>query len=184
MTIRFFLLQAHYRSTVDFGNDALQAAKKGLDRLMDAVKQLERIEPVGKKATIGIEYAQELEKKCYEAMDDDLNSPICISHLFDACRIVNSLVDRKETITAEALEALTKVFHTFCFDILGLQREDNGNAEREAAFGAAVDLLLDLRAQAKAAKDWATSDKIRNALAELGFLVKDTKDGATWKLCK
>ena len=184
MTIRFFLLQAHYRSTVDFGNDALQAAKKGLDRLMDAVKQLERIEPVGKKATIGIEYAQEREKKCYEAMDDDLNSPICISHLFDACRIVNSLVDRKETITAEALEALTKVFHTFCFDILGLQREDNGNAEREAAFGAAVDLLLDLRAQAKAAKDWATSDKIRNALAELGFLVKDTKDGATWKLCK
>ena len=184
MTIRFFLLQAHYRSTVDFGNDALQAAKKGLDRLMDAVKQLERIEPVGKKATIGIEYAQELEKKCYEAMDDDLNSTICISHLFDACRIVNSLVDRKETITAEALEALTKVFHTFCFDILGLQREDNGNAEREAAFGAAVDLLLDLRAQAKAAKDWATSDKIRNALAELGFLVKDTKDGATWKLCK
>ena len=184
MTIRFFLLQAHYRSTVDFGNDALKAAKKGLDRLMDAVKQLERIEPVAKKATIGVEYAAELETKCYEAMDDDLNSPICISHLFDACRIVNSLADKKETITAEGLEALARVFHTFCFDILGLQREDNGNAEREAAFGAAVDLLLELRAEAKAAKDWATSDKIRNALAELGFLVKDTKDGATWKLCK
>ena len=184
MTIRFFILQAHYRSTVDFGNEALQAAKKGLDRLMDAVKQLERIEPAGKKANIKEDYALELEKKCYEAMDDDLNSPIVISNLFEACRVINTLADKKDTITAEGLETLTRVFRTFCFDILGLQAEENGNAEREAAFGAAVDLLLELRAQAKEAKDWATSDKIRNSLAELGFLVKDTKDGATWKLCK
>ena len=184
MTIRFFILQAHYRSTVDFGNEALQAAKKGLDRLMDAAKQLERIEPAGKKANIKADYAEELERKCYEAMDDDLNSPIVISNLFEACRVINTLADKKETITADGLEALTRVFRTFCFDILGLQTEENGNAEREAAFGAAIDLLLDLRAQAKAAKDWATSDKIRNSLAELGFLVKDTKDGATWKLCK
>ncbi|MDO4212508.1 MAG: cysteine--tRNA ligase [Bacteroidales bacterium] len=184
MTIRFFILQAHYRSTVDFGNEALQAAKKGLDRLMDAVKQLERIEAGGKKSNIKEDYALELERKCYEAMDDDLNSPIVISNLFEACRVINTLADKKDTITADGLEALTRVFRTFCFDILGLQTEVNGNAEREAAFGAAIDLLLDLRAQAKAAKDWATSDKIRNSLAELGFLVKDTKDGATWKLCK
>ena len=184
MTIRFFILQAHYRSTIDFGNDALQAAKKGLDRLTDAVKQLERVEPAGKKATLTKDYADELERKCYEALDDDLNSPICISHLFDACRTVNNLVDKRETITAEGLEALKRVFATFVFDILGLQAEDNGNAEREAAFGAAIDLLLDLRAKAKAEKDWATSDRIRNELAELGFVVKDTKDGATWKLCK
>ena len=184
MTIRFFILQAHYRSTVDFGNDALQAAKKGLDRLMDAVKQLERIEPAGKKANIKEDYALELERKCYEAMDDDLNSPIVISNLFEACRVINTLADKKDTITAKGLEELTRVFRTFCFDILGLEAEENGNAEREAAFGAAVDLLLELRAQAKEAKDWATSDKIRNSLAELGFLVKDTKDGATWKLCK
>ena len=184
MTIRFFILQAHYRSTIDFGNEALQAAKKGLDRLTDAVKQLERVEPAGKKATLTKDYADELERKCYEALDDDLNSPICISHLFDACRTVNNLVDKRETITAEGLEALKRVFATFVFDILGLQAEDNGNAEREAAFGAAIDLLLDLRAKAKAEKDWATSDRIRNELAELGFVVKDTKDGATWKLCK
>ncbi len=184
MTIRFFILQAHYRSTIDFGNEALQAAKKGLDRLMDAVKQLERVEPAGKKATLTQEYAAELERKCYEALDDDLNSPVCISHLFEACRTVNNLVDKRETITADGLEALKRTFSTFCFDILGLQTEDNGNAEREAAFGAAIDLLLDLRAQAKAAKDWATSDRIRNELAALGFVVKDTKDGATWKLCK
>ena len=97
---------------------------------------------------------------------------------------MNNLVDKRETITAEGLEALKRVFATFVFDILGLQAEDNGNAEREAAFGAAIDLLLDLRAKAKAEKDWATSDRIRNELAELGFVVKDTKDGATWKLCK
>ena len=183
MTIRFFILQAHYRSTVDFSNEALQASKKGLDRLMDAIAALDRIEATA-TGVLGEEFAAELEAKCYAALDDDLNSPICISHLFDACRTVNNLVDKRETITAEGLEALKRVFATFVFDILGLQAEDNGNAEREAAFGAAIDLLLDLRAKAKAEKDWATSDRIRNELAELGFVVKDTKDGATWKLCK
>ena len=182
MTIRFFILQAHYRSTVDFSNEALQASKKGLDRLMEAVAQLDRIEAAA--TGLGKEYAEEVANKCYAALDDDLNSPIVISHLFDACRTVNQLADKKQTITAEGLEALKQVFHTFAFDVLGLRAEATGNAEREASFGKAIDLLLEVRAKAKANKDWATSDQIRDQLAALGFEVKDTKEGATWRLNK
>ena len=184
MTIRFFILQAQYRSTVDFSNEALQASKKGFDRLMDAVTQLNRIEPVA-NGKLTEEYANELQTKCYEAMDDDFNSPIVISHLFEACRIINQLIDKKETITPAGLEALKQVVNTFVFDILGLKSEaEGGNAQREEAFGHAIDLLLQLRAKAKAAKDWATSDQIRDELAAYGFEVKDTKEGATWKLNK
>ena len=184
MTIRFFILQAHYRSTVDFSNDALQASKKGFDRLMDAVAQLDRIEAT-ENGTLTKEYADSLAEKCYEAMNDDFNSPIVISHLFDACRVINQLADKQQTITPEGLEALKHVVRTFAFDILGLKSEsEGGNAGREEAYGHAIDLLLELRAKAKAAKDWATSDKIRDDLAAFGFEVKDTKDGATWKLNK
>ncbi len=184
MTIRFFILQAQYRSTVDFSNEALQASKKGFDRLMDAVAQLNRIEAVA-NGKLTEEYANELQTKCYEAMDDDFNSPIVISHLFEACRFINQLVDKKETITPAGLEALKQVVNTFVFDILGLKSEaEGGNAQREEAFGHAIDLLLQLRAKAKAAKDWATSDQIRDELAAYGFEVKDTKEGATWKLNK
>ena len=183
MTIRFFILQAHYRSTVDFSNEALQAAKKGLDRLLQAIKELDRIE-ARKDGAVKMDFVEELKQKCYDALNDDLNSPILISHLFDACRVINQIVDKKQTIVADALEALRTLFHTFAFDILGLTSEADGNAEREAAFGKAIDLLLDIRATAKANKDWATSDKVRNELAALGFEVKDTKDGATWRLNK
>ena len=118
-------------------------------------------------------------------MDDDFNSPIVISHLFDVTRVINQLADGQATITAAGLEALKKVVHTWVFDILGLKSEaEGGNAAREEAYGQAVDLLLSLRAKAKAQKDWATSDQIRDELARLGFGVKDTKDGATWKLNK
>ena len=184
MTIRFFILQAHYRSTVDFSNEALQASKKGYDRLMDSVSQLDRIEPAA-DGELGEDYADRLAAKCYEAMDDDFNSPIVISHLFDAARTINQLVDRKQHITPAGLEALRRVMHTFVFDLLGLVGEaGSGNAAREEAYAHAVDLLLDVRAKAKASKDWATSDRIRDELAGYGFEVKDTKDGATWKLNK
>ena len=183
MTIRFFILQAHYRSTVDFGNEALQASEKGLARLMEGVENLRRIEPSA-QGTVGIDFAEKLENDCYAAMDDDLNSPIVISHLFEACRTINSIVDHKATITAEALEKLNGVFRTFVFDILGLKEEVGSNSAREEAFGAVVDMLLEQRAKAKANKDWATSDQIRDRLAELGFEVKDTKDGFSWKLNK
>ena len=132
-----------------------------------------------------MEYVEELQKKCYEAMNDDLNTPIVISNLFDACRVINLIQDKKESITADALEALKTVFHTFAFDILGLKTSSGeNNPAREEAFGKVVDMLLEQRAKAKANKDWATSDLIRDNLAQLGFIVKDTKDGVTWKLNK
>ncbi len=183
MTIRFFILQAHYRSTVDFGNEALQASEKGLSRLMEGLANLGRIEPSA-QGTVGTDFAEKLEKDCYAAMDDDLNSPIVISHLFDACRTINSIVDHKATITPEGLEQLTRVFRTFVLDILGLKEEAGSGTAREEAFGAVVDMLLEQRAKAKANKDWATSDLIRDRLAALGFEVKDTKDGFSWKLNK
>ena len=183
MTIRFFILQAHYRSTVDFGNEALKASRKGLERLIDGLTQLDRVQatPGG---TLTADYAATLQQKCYDAMNDDFNTPIVISHLFEACHTVNQLADGKATVTAEGLDALRRVFNTFFSDILGLRTEQSGSGEREAAFGHAVDLLLQIRSQAKANKDWATSDKIRDELQALGFEVKDTQDGATWKLSK
>ncbi|MBO7418519.1 MAG: cysteine--tRNA ligase [Bacteroidaceae bacterium] len=178
MTIRFFILQAHYRSTVDFSNDALQAAEKGLERMMDAVHALDKIQPSNTTSMS----VNDLREKCYEAMDDDLNTPIVIAHLFDAARTINSLADGKATITAEDLTALKETFHTFCFDILGLQEDHASNAGREEAFAGAVNLLLAERQEAKANKDWAKSDRIRNELAALGFEIKDGKNGAEWKL--
>lgn len=184
MTIRFFILQAHYRSTVDFSNEALQASKKGYDRLMDAVAQLDHIDTRA-DGKLTEAYAEELQEKCYEAMDDDFNSPIVISHLFDAARTINQLADHSLTITPAALAKLKAVVNTFVFHILGLKSEaEGGNAEREEAYGKAVDLLLELRAKAKTSKDWATSDKIRDDLAAFGFEVKDTKEGTAWKLNK
>lgn len=181
MTIRFFILQAHYRSTVDFSNEALQAAEKGLERLLEGLRNLENIVPSA--TTTGIQ-PQGLREKCTEAMNDDLNTPIVISHLFDATRMINTIVDKKATISAEDLEELKSVFHLFVFDLLGLTAQTENNAAREEAYGKVVDMLLEQRMQAKANKDWATSDKIRDHLASLGFEVKDTKDGFSWKLNK
>ena len=179
MTIRFFILQAHYRSTVDFGNEALQASEKGLARLMEAIANLDRIQPAA-ASTVDV---KSLRQKCYDAMNDDLNTPIVISHLFDACRIINTVLDKKATLTAEDLDELKQTFHLFLFDVLGLKEEKgDGDGRREEAFGKVVDMLLEQRMKAKAAKDWATSDLIRDQLTALGFEIKDTKDGFSWKL--
>ena len=188
MTIRFFILQAHYRSTVDFSNEALQAAEKGLARLMEGWKNLRRMAGGQKvKGTPAVEaaYVEQLRQQCYDAMNDDLASPLVISHLFDACRTINTVIDKKASITAEVAASLTEVFRTFAFDILGLKEDAaQGNKAREEAFSAVVDMLLQQRIQAKAEKNWALSDKIRDDLAALGFDVKDTKDGCTWTLNK
>ena len=118
-------------------------------------------------------------------MNDDLNSPIVISNLFDACRVINGVMDKKASITAEVAAALKEVFSSFAFDILGLVEETgNSNKAREEAYGAVVDMLLQQRQQAKAEKNWALSDQIRDQLAALGFEVKDTKDGFSWTLDK
>jgi cysteinyl-tRNA synthetase len=184
MTIRFFILQAHYRSTVDFSNEALQASQKGYERLMEGIANLERITPASQTDETAAKAIGGLRQQCYDAMNDDLNSPIVISLLFDACRIINSAVDKKTSISEPDLKELRDVFHTFAFDILGLKAENEGSDNREKAFAGAVDMLLSQRQTAKANKDWATSDKIRSGMAELGFEVKDTKDGFTWRLNK
>ena len=185
MTIRFFILQAHYRSTVDFSNEALQAAEKGLERLLDAYNALGKIQPEA-NGSVKMAFVEELHNKCYEAMNDDFSTPTVISALFEASKTINSILDKKETISEDVLKALTAVFETFAFEILGLRKSassaEGNNAAREEAFGKVVDMLLEQRMKAKANKDWATSDLIRDRLAALGFEVKDTKDGFSWKL--
>ena len=190
MTIRFFILQAHYRSTVDFSNEALQAAEKGLERLMDAYSALKSIKASEDASLPKVEMAfvEDMKRKCYEAMNDDFATPNVISHLFDVTRTINTVADKKAAISEDVLAELTKLFETFTFDILGLKpTAASGNADnsaREEAFGKVVDMLLEQRMKAKANKDWATSDLIRDKLAALGFEVKDTKDGFSWKLNK
>lgn len=180
MTIRFFILQAHYRSTVDFSNEALQASEKGLSRLMDAYDHLSKIQATD---TSSVDVSG-IRTKCYEALNDDLNSPIAISHLFDAARMINTVKDGNATLSDADIRELKEVFQLFLFDILGIKNEIIAEGDNLEAFGKAVDLLLSIRQQAKANKDWATSDKIRNELTAMGFEIKDTKDGAEWKLSK
>ena len=190
MTIRFFMLSAHYRGTVDFSNEALEAAEKGLEKLMDAIGNLERIQASSACDAETEKVVKGLRQRCYDAMNDDFATPQVISNLFEACTVVNKLVDHKATICANCLQELKDVMHLFAEDILGLKAAAvNGfaagdNSAREEAFGKVVDMVLELRAKAKANKDWATSDQIRDELAAAGFEVKDTKDGATWKLNK
>ena len=189
MVIRFFILSAHYRGTVDFSDEALQAAEKGLEKLMNGLADLERIAPADRCDAETERVVKSLRQKCYDAMNDDFATPQVISHLFEACSVVNKLVDHKATICADCLKELKETMHLFAEDLLGLkangqQFSANGQNAREEAFGKVVDMVLELRAKAKAAKDWATSDQIRDALAAAGFEVKDTKDGATWRLNK
>ena len=169
MTIRFFILQAHYRSTVDFSNEALQASEKGLQRLIEAIEGLDKITPAATTS---------------EGINDDLNTPIVIAQLFEGARIINNINAGNATISAEDLKDLKETFHLFCFDIMGLKEEKGSSDGREAAYGKVVDMLLEQRMKAKANKDWATSDEIRNTLTALGFEIKDTKDGFEWRLNK
>ena len=185
MTIRFFILSAHYRGTVDFSNEALKAAQKGYERLMDGLENLDRVQPSKGSQPDTQKFVHELRQHCYDAMNDDLQTPLVISALFEACHVVNLLLDHKTKISAEDLKELGDTMRLFTFDLLGLKSNKGANnAEREKAYGKIVDMVLKMRQQAKEAKDWATSDQIRDALADAGFEVNDTKDGVTWKLNK
>ena len=177
MTIRFFILQAQYRSTVDFSSEALEASEKGLERLIEGYARLQNL-TAGEKSSIEI---GNLREKCEEAMCDDLNTPIVISHLFENLRIINLAHDGKETLSQADLDELNSVFKLFIEDILGLQSTETATEGIEA-YRKAVDLLLNIRLEAKKNKDWATSDKIRNELTSYGFEIKDTKDGFEWKV--
>ncbi|MBO7609519.1 MAG: cysteine--tRNA ligase [Muribaculaceae bacterium] len=180
MTIRFFILQAHYRGTLDFSNDALQAAEKAYERMMDGWHRLQTLKPAESSSITLDDYAT----RCAEAMNDDLNTPVVIATLFDACRIINQVNDGNVTLTQADIDTLKQLFMTYVFDVLGLR--DNAGSTASGIdltpYNKAVDLLLEVRHNAKAAKDWATSDLIRDRLNEAGFDVKDTKDGVEWKV--
>lgn len=183
MTIRFFILQAQYRSTVDFSNEALQASEKALDRMLEGWRRLADLRGAN-TSTVTAEIA-DLEQKCYDALNDDLSTPIVIAHLFEAVGIINRVADGHATATAADIDALKALFQIFLFDILGMRPEaaDLGGDEKAfEPYRGAVDLLLQVRAEAKAKKDWATSDLIRDRLAALGFNVKDTKSGVEWSV--
>ena len=176
MTIRYFILQAHYKGTVDFSNEALQAAEKALARIFNAMDTLEKLIP-SNESTVNI---SEINEKCYEAISDDFNTPIVIANLFDAVKIINSVNDKKEKISVSDLELLKSTFNIFVFDILGLQRE-SASSNNELVDNL-MDVILSIRQNAKSNKDFATSDKIRDELAKHNITIKDTKDGAIWEV--
>lgn len=181
MTIRFFILSAHYRGTVDFSNEALQAAEKGLDRLQEAYRLFGKLIPADNST---FEVAP-LEQEMQAAMDDDLNSPQVLATLFEMARLANRLHDGSDKLTTADLEHFKLLFHTYACDILGLNLESSiaeGDSAQTAALHGAVDMLLEIRQEAKAAKDWTRSDMIRDRLAALGFTIKDSKNGADWSL--
>ena len=176
MTIRFFILQAQYRSTIDFGNEALQAAEKGFTKLMNAMETLENL----KNSDSSTYDINELEKNCYAAMDDDFNTPILIAHLFDGVRIINSVKDGKESLTASDLSKMQKLFSDFVTDILGLisAKEGGGNDLAEEV----MELVLKLRGNAKKNKDFSTADLIRDELDKAGIQIKDSREGSNWEI--
>lgn len=176
MTIRFFILQAHYRSTIDFSNEALQASEKGLERLFAAVEALDKLS-VSKESTIDV---AALKEKCFDALNDDLNSAVAIAHLFDGVRMINSVKAGQEKISETELNELKSFFHTMVFKILGLKSETTGGGNE--IMDKVIDLVLNLRQEAKSRKDWATADKIRNELNAFGVEIKDTKEGFEWSL--
>lgn len=173
MTVRFFILQTHYRSTLDFSNDALQAAEKGMIRLLNAYETISKLVP-GSTSTSDI---KKVELECYAAMNDDFNTAIVIANLFEVSRIVNSVNSGTETLTAEDIHLAKKIFDDFLFAILGIKIEKK---DTTTDIDGLMDLVLDIRAKAKAGKDFTTADKIRDSLIQLGIAIKDGKDGTEW----
>lgn len=178
MVIRFFILQAHYRSPVDFSNEALIASERGLDRLLEAIHNLEHLTPT-ESSNVDVQSLQQL---CYEAMNDDLNTPILISHLFEGARMINQALAGTLKLSAADIKPLKDIYQVFFFEIMGMKVSEGQDGSREEVYGKAVDMLLNQRMKAKANKDWETSDYIRNELTALGFEINDTKDGFEWRL--
>ena len=200
MTIRFFILQAHYRSTLDFSNDALAAAEKGYKRIMQASKDLHELAGA---PSVNLPYGgfigstapetfnadndsiNKIAEACYEALCDDLNTPIAIAQIFEAVKMINSAKEKKITLTKADLDTLVRLFDDVISGVLALRDEDssdNGNAKTEKAMDGLMEMVLDSRRRAREEKDWAESDRIRDALKAIGITVKDTKDGAEWTL--
>lgn len=172
MTVKFFMLQAHYRSTLDFSNDALDASEKGFRRLMNSLNLLEKLVPAA-NSDFEIE---PIRLNCVKAMNDDFNSPVVIAELFEAARIINTVYDGKAGISAAELEKLKQLMQDFVYDIFGLKDEESSNTELNDV----LDMVIDIRKSAKENKDYATSDKIRIGLQDIGIQLKDSKEGTTW----
>lgn len=176
MTVRFFILQAHYRSTLDFSNEALLAAEKGYKRLTEAMDLLDELK-TSEESSVDV---KSLEEKCYKALNDDFNTPVAIATLFDGVKIINSIAAGKEKISKKDLQSLKQHFHVFYFDILGLQPDENTATGQDDRLDEVMQLVLELRSRARKEKDFDTADKIRDELKKLHIVVKDSKDGATW----
>lgn len=175
MTIRFFILMSHYRSTLDFSNEALIAAEKGLERLSNAMLALDRLQPA-EKSSLKVE---ELMERSMDAMNDDFNTPIVIAQLFEGAKWVNQMVEGKETLCDEDLKKFKTFMKDMFFDVLGLTIE---SSEQGALTGELMDLIIDIRKTAKENKNYALSDKIRDELGNLNVEIRDSKDGTTWSL--
>lgn len=176
MTIRFFVLQAHYRSTLDFSNEALSAAEKGMKKLFEAQKNIDAL-PTSDKSSVDF---SALFDKCIEAMCDDFNTPMVIAHLFEVTRLINLVADKKETVTEADKKALKENFAIVFNDILGMKNEQADNSMH--IVDSLMQVILSLRKEARANKDWAKSDMIRDELAKAGIVIKDGKDGASWTM--
>lgn len=179
MCVRFFMMQTHYRSTLDFSNEALKAAEKGYARLMNAVKTLQTL-VASDSNTVDID---SIIASCYDAMNDDFNTPIALASLFDAVRIINSVNDGKEKISAENLEKLRQLITDFVFSIFGLQDESASGSNDELPYQL-MELIIDIRATVKADKNYSMADKIRDGLKAIDIQIKDSKDGSSWERIK
>jgi len=178
MTIRFFILQAHYRSTLDFSAEALDGAEKGLDRLSKAMGSIGKLEAAASGACpVSV---RDILDKAVEAVSDDINTPVAISYLFEAAKIINSALSGEYVLSQEDIDILTKIRDDVFFSLLGLQISEEGSDTGKLA--AAMDVILELRLKARASKDWATSDYIRDSLAKAGIKIKDSKTGSDWEL--
>jgi cysteinyl-tRNA synthetase len=177
MTVRFFMLQCHYASTLDFSNAAMQAAEKGLQRLMAANELLQRLKPSAAGEPFDV---AALMAACHAAMNDDLNTPVMIAQLFDGARAINAAHVGKAMLSQADIDEMKALFHDMLFTVPGLKAEDGAQAGDDLS-GGLMDVLLGLRADAKNRTDFATSDMIRDKLAALGITVKDTKEGVTWE---
>ena len=173
MVVRFFMMQAHYRSPLDFTSEALTAAEKGYDKLMEAMRSLEVVK-AGEQSSVDV---KAMVASFYEAMNDDFNAPILVAKLFDAVKYNNSIKDGNQSIGSADLQLLQKEMNAFVVGVLGIR---NDSSSSNGKLKPVMDLGLDLRQEARANKDWSTSDKIRDGLANAGIVVKDTKDGTSW----
>ena len=176
MTIRFFILQAHYRSTLDFSNEALSAAEKGMKKLFETQRTINSL-PTSDKTSVDF---NAIFTKCIEAMCDDFNTPVVIANMFEISRLVNLISDKKETITEQDKTALKENFEIIFSEILGMKSEQSDNTSN--IIEGLMSIIAEMRADARANKDWAKSDMIRDRLASVGITIKDGKDGAKWEI--